>query len=110
MADVVIAVTIGGVAVATSTITPQETFQTMVRLPGAAVDTSLTLGLLTNPKYLVVAGPVGTSFKLNVGGTDAIQCNPIAVLTEEDLGRALTLILLSNSQAGEATVYVYAGE
>ena len=58
----------------------------------------------------VVAGPIGVSFKLGSGGTDSIQAHPFAVVSEEDLGRALTEILVSNSQPSEATVDIYAGE
>jgi len=106
----VIAVSVDSVVVGTATITTSETFVATVELAGLASDISLALGLLTVPKYLVVVGPIGTSLKLGAGGTDAIQCNPAAVLMEEDLGRALTSILLSNSQAQAASVTVYAGE
>lgn len=106
----VIAVTVDSVSIVSETIVTTETLVTTVALPGLASDTSFALSLLTVPKYLIVVGPVGTSLKLGAAGADSIQCNPVAILTEADLGRALTEILLSNSQAQEASITIYAGE
>lgn len=103
-------VTFDSVIIVTETIVTAETFSAEVKIAGLATDISLTLGLLTAPKYLIVVGPIGASFKLAAAGTDSIVCNPVAIASEADLGDALTEILISNSQAQEATVTVYAGE
>lgn len=93
----------------TMSTTPGETFATEVKVPAGASDTSLKLGLLTDPVVLVVYGATGVSFKLDSTGTDPIKANPFAVVSDED-GLSIDEILLSNSAAQEQTVYVYAEE
>jgi len=87
-----------------------ETFWAEVKLPGSAADTVLKLNLLTDPKALVVIGTTGISFKLDSTGTDAIYADPVAVICNEGDGLGIDEILLSNGQAGEATVTVIAFE
>lgn len=105
-----ITLTIGTLKTATLTITPDEEFSATVKLAGLASDVSLTLGAITDAKYIAVFGAEGVSFKIDSGGTDPVYANPFAILTEEDLGSGVDVILLSNSAVAEATVYVYAGE
>jgi len=90
---------------------PVETFQAAVRLPSAAADTSLPLGAITDPAYLiVVSDSPEVTFKLKAAGTDPIACHQVAVLTETEQIASLDEILLSNAGGGEAIVRVWAGE
>ena len=108
MTDVTVAY--GTAKTATQSITPDEVFNTIILLAGGASDTSLTLGTLTNPKIIMVFGGADVSFKLGSDGTDAIGADPFAVVADDGNGLSETIILLSNSGAGEITVYVYAEE
>lgn len=92
----------------TQTGTPSENFKAVVRVPAAASDLSLTLGLLTDPVFVSVVGGAGISFKIT-GGTDAIGANPCALIANED-GLGISTVLLSNSSAVEVEVTVQAAE
>jgi hypothetical protein len=87
-----------------------EIFSAQVKLPASTSDETLKLNLLTDPKLLIVAGGDGCSFKLDSTGTDAIKCNPVAVVSDEDEGIDIDEILLSNGDTEEQTVNIYAFE
>lgn len=107
MSDVTLAV---GTKTETQSVTPGEVFNQTLKLAAAASDTSLTLGTLTDPKFIAVYGGEGISFKLGSGGTDAITADPMAIICADNDGIGESIILLSNSSASEVVVYVYAEE
>jgi hypothetical protein len=109
MASYTYTAALDAVTLVTQTGTVGEKFQHTMKLAAGASDINLAIGAITVPKYLIVVGAEGVSFKLDAGGTDAIGAYPIAVVTDED-GMTLSAILLSNSGAQEAEVTVYAGE
>jgi len=97
------------VATYTDTTTDQSEKQVLTaRLASAAADVSLTLGTLTTPTLIFVKGGAGVSFKV-VAGTDPIQANPCALITDAD-GFTNASILLSNSSGVEVEVTVIAIE
>lgn len=111
MASYTHSLVLDSVTLGTATGTVGEKFNHTMRLAGAASDISLTLGAITNPKYIiVVASATGVSFKLGGAGTDAINAYPYAVVCSDTAGFACTAILLSNGGAQECDVTVYAGE
>lgn len=85
--------------------TASEKVSQTVKIPGLASDTSIMLGLLTNPRYIIVSGAEGISIKLGAGGVDAIGADPIAVIANED-GLGHDRILISNSGAQEQEVTI----
>lgn len=100
----------GKTTTATETGTVGEVFENVVKLAGGAVDISLTLGTLTDPKFIVVmSADPGVSFKLGAGGADSIGASPAGVVADAD-GLNETIILLSNSGVAEYDVTVIAGE
>ena len=94
----------------TATGSLTEEFWATVSLEPAASDTVLKLNLLTDPAILVVYGGTGCSFKLDSSGTDAISCDPIAVVSNEGDGLGIDEILLSNSDGQSHSVTIVAFE
>lgn len=93
----------------TSTGSHTEDFRITMTLAAGASDTSLALGGLTDPKFIAVMGGDGCSFKV-AAGTDAIGCNPLAILMDEDDGLNMSSILLSNADSQNHTIIVVAAE
>jgi len=109
MADLAFSITVGDITVSSSITSYSELFQhPSAKVAAGASDVSLSLGTLTHPKLIFVAGPTGVSFKLT-GGTDVIPAFPGTLITDED-GFANASILLSNSGGAEATVQIVACE
>jgi hypothetical protein len=109
MASYAYSVDLDSVELASQTGTVGEKFSHTMLLGAGDSDTSLVLGAITDPKYIIVVGAKGVSFKLGAAGTDVIGANPIAIVADED-GLSETQILLSNSDSQEHEVQVYAGE
>jgi hypothetical protein len=93
----------------TNALDVNEKFQMTILLAGNASDTSITLGSITNAKYIVVIGARGISFKLGSGGSDDIGADPFGVVSDE-YGLGENIVLLSNSRPSEQSVIVMAGE
>lgn len=106
MSDLVLNVT--GKNTETYTVTPLEYFDAVVRIPGGASDTSVQLGLCTNPKFIAVWGGEGISWKV-VAGTDVLGANPMACISDDD-GLGIAAILISNSGGSEVEVRIIAEE
>ena len=87
-----------------------EVFRADILVADGAADTSVVLAGLTDPKVLVVIGDVGISFKLDAGGTDAIGADPVAVVSDEGSGLAISEILMSNGDSVAHTVTIVAFE
>lgn len=103
-----ISTTVQGVS-ASGAGTITEEFVTTITLAASASDISLTLGGITDPKYVIVVGGTGCSFKIGAGGADAIGCNPFGAFCDPD-GLSETIVLLSNSDGQSQAVTIYAGE
>lgn len=109
MASYAYALTVDAVSQVSASGTVAEKFETTVLLATGASDVSLTLSTLTDPIYVIVVGAKGVSFKIGAGGTDAIGANPFGAFCDDD-GLGETTILLSNSDAQDHEVKVFAGE
>jgi len=92
----------------TYSVTPLEYFDAVVRIPGGASDTSVQLGLCTNPKFVAIWGGPGITWKI-AAGTDVLGANPQACISNDD-GLGIAAILVSNSGGAEAEVRVIAEE
>ncbi len=104
-----VTVAYGSTKTATQSVTPVEVFEQRVRLAAGASDTTLTLGSLSNPKFVMVFGESDISVKI-ASGTDALDADPFMVLADDKNGLGFASILLSNGGTSERTVYVYAEE
>lgn len=87
-----------------------EEFWISLTLTASAVDTSVTLGGLTDPKALIVIGGEGITFKLGAAGTDAVGADPVAVVGNEGDGLGIAAILLSNAESQARSVQIIAFE
>ena len=104
-----VTVSYGSTKTATQSVSAVEIFEQRVRLAADASDTSLTLGSLTNPKFVMVFGDSDISVKI-AAGTDALDADPFMVLADDKNGLGFASILLSNAGSSERTIYVYAEE
>ncbi|NIV37476.1 MAG: hypothetical protein GWN58_51075, partial [Anaerolineae bacterium] len=55
---------------------------------------------------LIVIGATGITFKLDSTGTDAINADPIAIVSDDEDGLGIDEILISNGDTAEHTVTV----
>jgi len=92
--------------VADSTYT--QSFIMELTVAAAASDTSITLGGLTAPKVLIVLGADDISFKMDAGGTDIIDADPMAVICDETDGIGVSALLMSNGGATDRVVTIIA--
>ena len=87
-----------------------ELFRHEMRLESDASDTSLKLGLITNPIFVAVFSPEGdVGFKLDSTGTDLIKAFPFGIAMDED-GLGIDEILLTNGAGNALDIIVIAAE
>lgn len=108
MASVTIKATVGSDE-KSSALTVTEQFEHTMTLVAGASDENVDLGGITDPQYIIVFGATGVSFKLDSTGTDSLEANPFAAVSDED-GLGVDEILLSNSDGVDHDVVIYAGE